>query len=498
MNNVFIRGIYSTALTKMFLDAGYNIIDSSPLIQKRFNLKPDKENKIKEIIIQDRDDRQGIIVYFSTFKKNIESPSELISELPLNQEKFPELITLISNYTRNSIYKGEVIRTYKNRGYSIVDLMAAQEFEENDEQLTINNYKPDYGIVYSYYNKNYQGFFQVIQEDSGRNPPILVPFNSLSGNYIVLLLNGNSRILFSKKIQSSNIKSNLFNLGKTFELNGIDIIFRTAAMHINEDFLRDEFDNLLKLIKSLEMKMKQKESLGLIYQDTISCHYLFPGPFKLKMDEIRRKSGITIENHHSFKSSIHSQSQKFDLVIDFNEYLLEKFPENEQKINSSFKQFIHEIYFQKDGILPINHQKILVKIESLSPAKIIEISEKLPLKLKVKREFKSRGRFDGLNIPIEKGDYALVQFTEGEWSYKNEYFDQYNSFKGAYYNINTPIEIRPTEIHYIDLEVDVIEFEDGKKEVIDKELFDALYEHKIISKETYERGNQEISKIINE
>jgi len=62
MKNVFIRGIYSTALTDLFLKAGYNIIYPSPLIQKRFNLLSDKENKIKEISIQNRNDNQGIIV----------------------------------------------------------------------------------------------------------------------------------------------------------------------------------------------------------------------------------------------------------------------------------------------------------------------------------------------------------------------------------------------------------------------------------------------------
>ncbi len=498
MKNVFLRGIYSTALTDLFLNAGYNIIYPSPLIQKRFNLAPDKENKIKEMTIQDRDDNQGIIVYISLFKKHIENPIELISQLPLNQRTFPDLVTLISKYSRNSIYKGKVIRTYKNRGYSIVDLKTENDYGKDNQHLSTNDYKPDYGIIYSYYDKNFEGFFQVIQEDSGRNPPILMPFNSLSGNYLVLLIKGHSRILFSKKIQSSNIKSKLFNLGKSFELKGIDIIFRTAAMHAYEEDLRDEFDDILELKKSIDLKMKQKQDVGLVYQDTISCHYLFSGNLKLKMDEHRRKTCKTIQYHHSFKSGFNPQSQKFEMIVDFNEYLLEKFPEEEQRINSSFIEFIHEKYFQKDIYIPINHQKILFKVGSLSPGKIIEKSEKTPFELKVKRGFKSGGHYDGLNIPIEKGDYALVHFIEGEWSYKNEYFDRNDSFKGAYYNINTPIEIRPTEIHYLDLEVDVVEYNDGRKEVIDKELFNTLYEHQIISKETYERANQEISRILKE
>ena len=48
--NVFIRGIYSTALTKMFIDAGYPIIFPSEPIQKRFNLDFVRQIPIRKIL----------------------------------------------------------------------------------------------------------------------------------------------------------------------------------------------------------------------------------------------------------------------------------------------------------------------------------------------------------------------------------------------------------------------------------------------------------------
>ena len=58
---VKIRGIYTTALTKLLLDNGYGIVQSSLEIQKRFHI-PSRE-VIEDIFIQDREDHQGILVY---------------------------------------------------------------------------------------------------------------------------------------------------------------------------------------------------------------------------------------------------------------------------------------------------------------------------------------------------------------------------------------------------------------------------------------------------
>jgi hypothetical protein len=53
-----IRGIYTTALTKLLLDSGYPIVDPSPETQTRFHLKPTRG--LPDIFIQDRKDGQGV------------------------------------------------------------------------------------------------------------------------------------------------------------------------------------------------------------------------------------------------------------------------------------------------------------------------------------------------------------------------------------------------------------------------------------------------------
>jgi hypothetical protein len=55
-----IRGIYSTALTKFALDAGFEIVDPSAKVRERFGIK--FSNDPFDIFIHDREDSQGIVL----------------------------------------------------------------------------------------------------------------------------------------------------------------------------------------------------------------------------------------------------------------------------------------------------------------------------------------------------------------------------------------------------------------------------------------------------
>lgn len=79
-----IRGIYTTALTRFFLDSGYEIADPSAEIQERFGLR--QTQGLPMTLIQDREDLQGI---------NIFAEAEQVSVLVrLLQERFLDAVLL--------------------------------------------------------------------------------------------------------------------------------------------------------------------------------------------------------------------------------------------------------------------------------------------------------------------------------------------------------------------------------------------------------------------
>lgn len=68
----------------------------------------------------------------------------------------------------------------------------------------------------------------------------------------------------------------------------------------------------------------------------------------------------------------------------------------------------------------------------------------------------SKGRYDGLDLPIQEGDYGVTEIREGAWTIKHSYFTKDNRLIGEYYNINSPVELYPYGARYLDLEVDVV------------------------------------------
>src|SRR5689334_19128071 len=79
-----IRGIYSTALTKLAMDAGYAIVDPSPKTLERFDI--DCDSAPHNISIRDKADHQGITLCGSS-----EHVSELLTFL---QEKLFDVVLI--------------------------------------------------------------------------------------------------------------------------------------------------------------------------------------------------------------------------------------------------------------------------------------------------------------------------------------------------------------------------------------------------------------------
>jgi probable ribonuclease FAU-1 len=86
-----------------------------------------------------------------------------------------------------------------------------------------------------------------------------------------------------------------------------------------------------------------------------------------------------------------------------------------------------------------------------------------------RRSFLKGGHYDGLDIPIQTGDYGLTTIQEGAWFIKHAYYNKDDRLIGEYYNVNTPVELYPFGARYLDLEVDVVRKADGKPLLLDRE-----------------------------
>jgi hypothetical protein len=87
--------------------------------------------------------------------------------------------------------------------------------------------------------------------------------------------------------------------------------------------------------------------------------------------------------------------------------------------------------------------------------------------LKILRSFKPGGRYDTLGDRIQPGDHGVIEVIEGGWVLRRAYFRANGHLLGELYNIQTPVELLPGRVRYMDLEVDVVRFPDGRVEVVD-------------------------------
>ena len=193
----------------------------------------------------------------------------------------------------------------------------------------------------------------------------------------------------------------------------------------------------------------------------------FPYETKSSMDELRHRIFPTLIRHHRMKivdSAYVDRLEQGELLFH---------PEKRDAISRKLENRLIWGNYHMGKEMAIDHAKLDDRVIALSEGEIVEIrpgERKLVLK---RKKFKGRTFYDGLKIPKEEGDYAVTKVMEGEWFYSHHYFRRDGQWIGSYHNINTPIEFYPDRIRYVDLDIDVIQWPEGRIEIIDEERLNA-------------------------
>jgi hypothetical protein len=215
----------------------------------------------------------------------------------------------------------------------------------------------------------------------------------------------------------------------------------------------------------------------------------FPYLAKSQLDALRACVVPTIFNHHRLRII----ASEYVNLIEKKE--LAHHPEKREKVSQNMEKRLIWDGYRVGRELGIDHVKLNGRLISLSEGEILEIDpgEK---RLSLKRwKFKGRGKYDGLNIPKEAGDYAITQVKEEDWFYVHNYFRRDGRLIGTYYNINTLIEFYPDRIRYVDLEIDVVRWPNGKTQIIDQESLHRHLEGGYLSQALKERAEKTANEV---
>ncbi len=204
--------------------------------------------------------------------------------------------------------------------------------------------------------------------------------------------------------------------------------------------------------------------------DIDRAYFEFAGAAKRTLDRLRSSVMPTVAGHHRIQI-IRPK------ILEAAERELAAHEESRRKLEGDL--FVDSILLplQKAGAVRVEHIKPSGK--QIRPRQGI-LTEATSRRIIVKRFF-SQGQYDGLNLPIEKGDFSLSEIRERAWYVRHCYYNEKGQLKGEYYNINTPAELYPYGARYLDLEIDVVRRPGEKPFIIDREDLSAITRKGLIS-----------------
>ncbi|MGB9671609.1 MAG: DUF402 domain-containing protein [Candidatus Bathyarchaeales archaeon] len=455
-----VRGIYTTALTKMLLDNGFEIIEPSLTIKNRFGLvdnfmQPDMK-------VKDRYDMQGIRV--------LGKPEAVEKFRAVLQETLPDVITRKWIASVDGIYKGKIVEVqgetvYVDMGKGVIGQLHRSEMPQASEGESL--------IV------------QVERRRIGAKQPILTTNLKIVGEYAILVQK--SRVGVSLKIRDMNKRAELYALGTKLAPESWGIIWREASAKTLTETLEGEVRALAEKVKTLDERAAVAETPSLLVEGLSFMDVEFPFLSKRTMDKLRAHVTPTLDGHHFYKSC----GGRVSSALEMAEKLLEN-GQSESMVKEAFNQQILYEFPEEGSTVDVEHVKLSGAVFHLGQAEVEDISDKA---LRYSRTMRSNGFYDGLGVEKEAGDKAISETELGEFYITTSYFSADGTLKGKYINLNTPVEVYPQTVRYVDLEVDVCILPDGTTKILDMEKLEKALECGLISKAFFQKIIEKVEEI---
>ncbi len=217
----------------------------------------------------------------------------------------------------------------------------------------------------------------------------------------------------------------------------------------------------------------------------------FPSLSKAKLDNLRARVTPTLDGHHYYKAC----GGRISAMLEMAEKLLEKdCPRKE--VEALFHETVAGEFPDEGSRINIEHVKISGSIFDLGVAEITDFDHKKG-QIQFLRNLTGKGVYDGLRIQKDSGDYAVTEVELGQWSFRTRYFSRDSRHKGTYINLNTPVELYPTGIRYVDLETDICVWPDGRIQKVDEEKLENMIQEGYVSEKLGQIVREKTEEIMN-
>lgn len=459
-----VRGIYSTALTKLLLDNCFEIVAPSVALKERFQL--DDNNAFADIATQDRYDHHGIRT-----SGNREATDKFKEILQANLD---DAIIRKWPISLDGIYKGLLRGIDIPTRSVLIDIGEAVGRVPEEEKERI---------------QTKEVIAQVKRRRIGAKEPSLTTQITIPGKYAVLVPQ-RDKTGVSLKIYDPDVRAKLYALGEKLSPPNWSIIWRTAAATQSRELLEEEVKNLVKEAKDVFRKAEVTEAPAVLREGSYVMDVELPALSKKRLDEIRGMLCPTLTGHHYYKVC----GGRIAAALQMAENLLTK-GKPSGEVEDAFRQEITAEYPFAGATIDIEHVKASGLVFYLGKATIESLDDAY---IRLRRVFAKEGVYDGLGAKKEVGDIAETEAKLGEWHFQTKYYSKDGVYKGCYVNFNTPLELYPHAVRYVDLEVDICVLPDGTLKVLDEEKLEKAISREHISEKLARMIQQKVSEVKNQ
>jgi len=480
MTAVRLRGIYSTALTRLLLDAGHDVVQASPPIRERFDA--DLAAAPAVVDVADTDDRQGV---------GVSGDPDAVAELCdlLTDELSRDTMVWDARAPRGAVFDGVVSRTLGSG--AVVDLAAdpepsaAPELDAPPADVDAEGFLP-FDAADGYVDEGDSLRVQVRESAApwGDDRPLLGTDIEVPGE-LVSLVRGDEGASADVRGERGTELVRTTDLLPAEAPDGWGVRWERDAADAGMDALGDALARAVERAEAMEETLSSsppgRDAPQRVVAPRATAWVWFGRESRFALDGRRRDVTTTMPGHHRTKAAARSASD----AVDFVEAVCAtpgEFPVGEFPFGAVADQFGP----REGDRIALGHGKPDGRLITLGRGEVTERDDDGALTLR--REISSSGTYDAIGTERAPGDVAVTKLQEGRWWYPTVYRGEGGERKGTYVNVCTPVELFPSVARYVDLYVDVVKRPDGEVERVDAdELADAV-EAGYVSEELAEKA----------
>ena len=476
---VRVRGIYTTALTRLFEDGGLSVVQASPPIRGRF----DDEFAVApaDATVSTTDDRQGVGITGDA--------SAVATAVAEAQSVGRDAMVWRDPTPRGAVYAGEVAETLGSG--AVVELgdgaVPDGADEDGDDDATDaalpsvagggrEGFLP-YSKTATHVETGDRLRVQVkeVAAPWGNGRPVL--------DTTVRVQSGLASLVRGTSPDTSGPE--LADLVPTDSPEGWGIDWGRAADDADLDALGDILDAVSARAAALDDAFADapapEEAAPHCYWPGETTAWLWFGrESRFGLDERRRAVTATMGGHHRVKAGTESASA----AVDFVEAVCPDV--GGEETDFPFDAVTWQFGPTAGDSVRLDHGKPDGRMFSLGTGDVTR--RDADGTVVVEREMSGRGTYDALGVDQQAGDVAVTKLTEGKWWYPTVYRGEDGAKRGTYVNICTPVEVFPSAVRYVDLHVDVVKHADGTVERVDDDELDAAVDAGHVSEALAEKA----------